>query len=317
MIVTVTVNAALDRTLTVPVFQIGYRHRSSDVLTLAGGKGINVARALKLLEVPVVATGLTGGRTGTRIVEELTAEAILNDFVRITAESRTSTAVVDPASGTYTEINEWGPEVTKVELDTLTEKLHYLSRGADFVVLAGSLPRKVPTSFYADVIRDLARRDVRVVLDSEGEALRAGVDAGPFLVSPNQAEAEQLVGQELEEDDDFSMALDAIAEMGPRNVVITLENGCFALLRFGRKTRRLRAFAPHVEPVSGVGSGDVLLAQLLAAILEERQADDSVRLAVASGAASVRAVGAGRFDPQLASTIAADVELAELLPVRS
>jgi len=317
VIVTVTVNAALDRTLTVPVFQIGYRHRSSDVLTLAGGKGINVARALKLLEVPVVATGLTGGRTGTRIVEELTAEAILNDFVRIAAESRTSTAVVDPASGTYTEINEWGPEVTRVELDMLMEKLHYLSRGADFVVLAGSLPRKVPTSFYADVIRDLARRDVRVVLDSEGEALRAGVDAAPFLVSPNQAEAEQLVGQELEEDDDFSMALDAIAEMGPRNVVITLENGCFALLRFGRKTRRLRAFAPHVEPVSGVGSGDVLLAQFLAAIIEERQADDAVRVAVAAGAASVRAVGAGRFDAQLASTIAADVELAELLPVRS
>jgi 1-phosphofructokinase family hexose kinase len=317
VIVTVTVNAALDRTLTVPVFQIGYRHRSSDVLTLAGGKGINVARALKLLDVPVVATGLTGGRTGTRIVEELTSEAILNDFVRIAAESRTSTAVVDPAAGTYTEINEWGPEVTSSELGTLTEKLHYLARGADFVVLAGSLPRKVPTSFYADAIRDLARRDVRVVLDSEGEALRAGVDAGPFLVSPNQAEAEQLVGQELEEDDDFSMALDAIAEMGPRNVVITLENGCFALLRFGRKTRRLRAFAPHVEPVSGVGSGDVLLAQFLSAILEERQADDTIRLAVAAGAASVRAVGAGRFDPQLASTIAADVELAELLPVRS
>ena len=317
MIVTVTVNAALDRTLTVPVFQIGYRHRSSDVLTLAGGKGINVARALKLLDVPVVATGLTGGRTGTRIVEELTSEAILNDFVRIAGESRTSTAVVDPAAGTHTEINEWGPEVTSAELDTLTEKLHYLARGADFVVLAGSLPRKVRTSFYADAIRDLARRDVRVVLDSEGEALRAGVDAGPFLVSPNQAEAEQLVGQELEEDDDFSMALDAIAEMGPRNVVITLENGCFALLRFGRKTRRLRAFAPHVEPVSGVGSGDVLLAQFLSAILDERQADDTIRLAVAAGAASVRAVGAGRFDPQLASTIAADVELAELLPVRS
>ena len=99
MIVTVTANAALDRTLTVPVFQIGYRHRSSDVLTLAGGKGINVARALKLLDVPVVATGLTGGRTGTRIVEELTSEAILNDFVRIAGESRTSTAVVDPTVG--------------------------------------------------------------------------------------------------------------------------------------------------------------------------------------------------------------------------
>ena len=111
VIVTVTTNAALDRTLTVPVFQIGFRHRSSDVLTLAGGKGINVARALKILDVPVVATGLAGGRTGTRIIEELTAEAILNDFVRIAAESRTSTAVVDPTAGTHTEINEWGPEV--------------------------------------------------------------------------------------------------------------------------------------------------------------------------------------------------------------
>ncbi len=218
MIVTVTVNAALDRTLTVPVFQIGYRHRSSEVMTLAGGKGINVARALKTLEVPVVATGLAGGRTGTRLVEELTSEAILNDFVRIAGESRTSTSVADPTAGTYTEINEWGPEVTDAELETLQEKLHYLARGADFVVLAGSLPRKVSTSFYSDAIRDLARRDVRVVLDSEGDPLRHGVEAGPFLVSPNQSEAEQLVGQELEDDDDFLMALDAIAEMGPRNV---------------------------------------------------------------------------------------------------
>ena len=303
MIVTVTVNAALDRTLTVPVFQIGYRHRSSEVLTLAGGKGINVARALKLLEIPVVATGLSGGRTGTRIVEELTSEAILNDFVRIAGESRTSTAVVDPTGGSYTEINEWGPEVSRAELEMLMEKLYYLARGADFVVLAGSLPRKVPTSFYADAIRDVMRRDVRVVLDSEGQPLQIGAAAAPFLVSPNQAEAEQLVGQELEDDDDFLMALDAIAELGPRNVLITLPNGCFARLRFGRRTKRLRAFAPHVEPLSGVGSGDVLLAQFLAAILEDRSTEDAVRLAVAAGAASVREVGAGRFDVDRKSVV--------------
>ena len=317
MIVTVTVNAALDRTLTVPAFQIGHRHRSSEVLTLAGGKGLNVARALKLLDVPVVATGLCGGRTGTRIVEELTSEAILNDFVRIAGESRTSTAVVDPTSGTYTEINEWGPEVTAAELEMLREKLHYLSRGADFVVFAGSLPRKVPTTFYEEAIRDLARRDVRVVLDSEGAALASGVDAGPFLVSPNQAEAEQLVGQELEDDDDFLMALDAIAEMGPRNVLVTLENGCFALLRFGKKTRRLRAFAPFVEPVSGVGSGDVLLARFLAGIVDESSPEHALREAVGAGAAAVREVGAGRFDPHLAVEYAADVEVAELQPARS
>ena len=317
MIITVTVNAALDRTLTVPVFQIGYRHRSSGVLTLAGGKGINIARALKRLEVPVIATGLAGGRTGTRIIEELTGEAILNDFVRIADESRTSTAVVDPTAGTYTEINEWGPEVTEAEIATLMEKLHYLSRGVDFIVLAGSLPRKVATSFYSDAIRDLTRRDVRVVLDSEGEALHRGVEAGPFVVSPNQREAEQLVGQELEDDADFTMALEAIAEMGARNVIITLENGCFALLRFGRRTWRFRALARYVEPMSAVGSGDVLLAQFLAALVEERSPDYAVRLAVAAGSAAVLEIGAGRFDPQLAATIADEIELAELAPARS
>ena len=240
MIVTVTLNAALDRTLTVPNFQLGHRHRASQVLTLAGGKGINVARALKRLDVPVVATGLAGGRTGTRIVEELTAEAILNDFVRIGEESRTSTAVVDPTASSYTEINEWGPKVTTDELEMLLEKLHYLSRGADFVVFAGSLPRGVDEGFYAEAIRDLNRRGVQVVLDSEGEPLRLGVEAEPFLVSPNQREAERLVGQELEDEEDFLMALDAIAELGARNVLITLESGCFALFREERQVAALQ-----------------------------------------------------------------------------
>jgi 1-phosphofructokinase family hexose kinase len=314
VIVTVTLNAALDRSLTVPIFQLGHRHRSSDVLVLAGGKGINVARALKRLDVPVVATGLAGGRTGTRIVEELTAEAILNDFVRIAGESRTSTAVLDPTSGTYTEINEWGPKVTPTELETLMEKLHYLSRGADVVVITGSLPRGVDEGFYAEITRDLARRGVRVALDSEGEPLRRGLDAEPWLVSPNQREAEQLVGQEFEDEADFLMALDAIAEMGARNVHITLDTGCFALVKEERQTKRFRAFAPQLEPVSTVGAGDVLLAQWLAALREEKPADEALRLAVAAGAASVLVAGAGRFDPKEAGRLAGAVELHELQP---
>ncbi|TMK94511.1 MAG: 1-phosphofructokinase family hexose kinase [Actinobacteria bacterium] len=216
VIVTVTLNAALDRTVTVPNFQRGQRHRASQGLTLAGGKGINIARALKRLGVPVVATGLAGGRTGTRVVEELTAEAILNDFVRIADESRTTTAVVDPTSGSYTEIVEWGPHVEPDELELLMEKVHYLANGAEAVVFAGSLPRGVQESFYAEAIRDLKRRNVQSVLDSEGQPLRLGTEAEPFLVSPNRPEAEALAGQEFSDDEDFLMALDAIAEMGNR-----------------------------------------------------------------------------------------------------
>ena len=174
MIVTVTMNAAVDRTLTVPSFRPGHRHRASDSLTLAGGKGINIARALKRLEVPVVATGLAGGRTGAHIVEELTNEAILNDFVRIADESRTSTAVVDPTAASYSEINEWGPHVEPEELDFLLEKLRYLSRGAAFVVFAGSLPRGVDEGFYGEAIRELNRLHVPTVLDTEGEPLARG-----------------------------------------------------------------------------------------------------------------------------------------------
>jgi tagatose 6-phosphate kinase len=316
VIVTVTLNAALDRTLSVPIFQLGHRHRANDVLTLAGGKGINVARALKRLDVPVVALGLAGGRTGTRLVEELTSEAILNDFVRISGESRTSTAVVDPTAGTYTEINEWGPKVTERELAMLLEKLQYLSRSADLIVLAGSLPRSVPEDWYALAARELGRRGVRVALDAEGEPLRLGLEAEPFLVSPNQREAEGIVGQELEDDDDFVMALDALADLGARNVVITLENGAFARIREDRRVRRYRALAPHVEPVSTVGTGDVLLAQWVASRLEERGPEEALRLAVAAGAASCLEVGAGRFDPREAARLAGSVDVHELEPAR-
>ena len=315
MIVTVTLNAALDRTLNVPNFQLGQRHRASQGLTLAGGKGINVARALKQLEVPVVATGLAGGRSGTRIVEELTSEAILNDFVRIGEESRTSTAVVDPTESSYTEINEWGPHVEPEELAILLEKLHYLARGADFVVFAGSLPRGVDDGFYGEAIRDLSRRGVQTVLDSEGLPLRLGAEAEPVIVSPNQREAESLVGQELYDQEDFLMALDAIAELGPRNVLITRETGCFALLREERTVRRFRAEGPVLETASALGSGDVLLAGFLAARVEGRQGDEALRAAVAAGAASTLEVGAGRFDPREAGRLVQGVRIEELEPV--
>ena len=315
MIVTVTLNAAIDRTLTVPSFLLGNRHRASQGLTLAGGKGINVARALKRLGLPVVATGLVGGRTGTRIVEELTAEAILNDFVRIADESRTSTAVVDPTSSTYTEINEWGPAVLESELEMLIEKITYLSRGADFVVFAGTLPRGVGDGFYAEAIRELNRTGVRTVLDSEGLALRLGVEAEAFLVSPNQEEAEGLVGQEFADGEDFRMALETIAEQGARNVLIKGETGCFALLREERRTRLLHASAPRLEAVSVVGAGDVLLAGFIAARLADRPAEEALRAAVATGAASILEVGAGRFDPREAARLVASVRVDELQPV--
>ena len=313
MIVTVTMNAALDRILTVPNFQRGHRHRASEKLSLAGGKGITVARALKRLGVPVVATGLAGGRNGRRILEELASEAILNDFVPIADESRTSTAVADPTSGTYTEIIEWGPKVEPAELEILLEKLDYLSRGAEMVVLAGSLPRGMDEDFYAEAIRDLNRRGVPTVLDSEGEPLRLGLEAEPFLVSPNQLEAEAVVGQEFHEEEDFVAALDHLADVGARNVLITHEGGCYALLREERgQPRRYRASAPRLEPVSTVGAGAALLAGFIAARLEDASSEDALRKAVAAGAASTLEVGPACFEPLELGRLIPDVRVDEL-----
>jgi 1-phosphofructokinase/tagatose 6-phosphate kinase len=273
---------------------------------------------LKTLGVPVVATGVAGGYTGLRIVERLTGEAILNDFVRIEGESRTTTAVVDPTNSSYTEINEWGPAVKPEELELFDAKLRYLSQGARLVVFAGSLPRGVPDDFYANAIRELHRRHVPSALDCDGDAFRRGLEAEPFLVAPNQQEAEALVGQEFHDDEDFRVALDSVADMGARNVLITTDEGCVALLREEKgETVRFRAHAPKVEPVSTVGSGDVLLAAFIAARHAGRPHEESLRAAVAAGAASTLEIGAGPFDPRQAGRLQAGVALGELQPVEA
>jgi fructose-1-phosphate kinase PfkB-like protein len=173
----------------------------------------------------------------------------------------------------------------------------------------------VSETFYADAIRDLNRRHVPAVLDSEGQPLRHGVEAEPFLVTPNQREAEGLVGQEFRDDEDFMMALDRIADMGARNVLITSESFSFGLFREERRRVRLRAEAPRVEPMSAVGSGDVLLAAFLAARVNDRPLDEALRSAVAAGAASTLEVGAGRFDPREAGRLTKKIEVKELEPV--
>ena len=123
--------------------------------------------------------------TGTHIVEQLTEEAILNDFVRIREESRTNTSVLDPTTGEQTEINERGPAVSQHEIELFRDKLLYLARGAAIVVFAGSLPRGLEADIYAVLIRELQRTGVTTVIDTDGDPLRQAVRAEPDVVSPN------------------------------------------------------------------------------------------------------------------------------------
>ncbi|MSO44910.1 MAG: 1-phosphofructokinase family hexose kinase [Thermoleophilia bacterium] len=310
MILTVTLNAALDRTVSVPNFEVGRRHRASGSLALPGGKGVNVARALRNLGQPVIATGLAGGRTGTAIIERLTGEGILNDFVRIAGESRTSTAVVDPTSMHQTEINEYGPSVSEAELALLVEKLSYLSRGADILVLAGSLPRDVPTDFYGAVVRQLMRPDLRIVVDAAGPALRGALSAEPWLASPNVREAEDVAGNEFGDDDDAARGAEVLCTLGAQSALIHDERGCVARISSGEAGRR-ETFRARLDVrtnvVSTVGSGDAFLAGYLAGTYSGLDVEGALRFAVAAGSASTQLLGAGVVDPADVDALARQV----------
>jgi 1-phosphofructokinase/tagatose 6-phosphate kinase len=308
MIITVTLNAAIDKTLAVPNFRLGRRHRAVEQTAMAGGKGVNVARALKSLGQPVIATGVAGGPNGTRIIEQLTEEAILNDFVRIREESRMSTAVVDPTSGEQTEINERGPLVTEAELELFVDKLLYLAKGAEVCVFSGSLPRGVEADVYARLVAELRKLGVTTVLDSEGDALLLGTRAEPTVVSPNELEAEELVGHEFSDDQDRLTGLHEIAELGAGEAIMTMASGCLALL--GEPERSLyRAALDPLEPVSAVGSGDAFLAGYVAARYGGKSPEECVRFGVACGAESTQHFGAGVLDPREVERLVPEVRV--------
>jgi 1-phosphofructokinase family hexose kinase len=314
MIITVTLNTAIDKTLSVPNFRLGRRHRTVEQTTMPGGKGVNVARVLKTLGAPVIATGFAGGATGTRIVEQLTQLSVLSDFVRIREESRTNTAVIDPTTGEQTEINERGPKVSEQEAELFVDKLLYLAKGATLCVFAGSLPRDVDIDVYARLIRDLRRLGVATVVDADGDPLRRAVRAEPDVVSPNVLEAEELVGHEFNDDEDRIIAVREMAGLGAREAIMTMPDGCFAYTLPEEPNGhaclyRVRVAPGVVEPRATVGSGDAFLAGFVAARYNGRPTAECLARGVACGAESTQHLGAGLVDPDRVDRLASEIEV--------
>lgn len=318
MITTVTVNAAMDRALVVPNFLAGRRHRASDTKTLSGGRGVTIARALKNLGTPVIATGMVGGLTGGTIVECLTQEEILNDFVRIAEPSRTSTAVIDPLTGAHTEINEYGPAVQPAEVDLLVAKLRYLARASSWVVLAGTLPRNVDADLYQRLVRMLNGQEVgsAVIQPDDTEVLRAAVAGEPSLVIVDQREAESLVGYEFGSDEDFQIGLEEIARMGAHNVVITHDTGCHARVRERRAVSCHVAAHDPVESVSALGCTEVFAAGYLHTLAAGRPVAERLAAGLGASLANRRKLGAGLFDRGEAIRLQREVDVRELAPVQ-
>jgi len=284
LIATVTLNPAIDKSLTVRGFAAGRTNRGEVTRIDAGGKGVNVARAAKRFGLPVCALGLAAGRNGRFLLDALAAAGVPADFIDVPGETRTNLKIYDPLKGTETEINEPGFQVSRSHLEEMKGKLREYAPRCELVVFSGSLPPGAPPETFAELISITKECGATSILDTAGLPLRHGLAAGVLLVKPNRAEVEELLERPLRSRRELADAARVMLEMGAQQVVISM--GAEGALGATQETV-LMAQPPAVELRSSVGAGDTMVAALAYGIVRHLPFPDSFRLAVAAGAATV------------------------------
>ena len=295
MILTVTLNAAIDKTYRVENFALDRVHRPSESRIVAGGKGINVSRVFTALGGEAFSTGFLGGYNGRFVERSLRRKGLASEFVRTRDESRICIAVVDPIHGTQTEVNEPGPQVTPRELAALKETFERLVRREpwSFVVLSGSAPPGVPSEIYRDLIEIAKAAGRRCVLDASGEPLKSGLQSLPWMVKPNIHELSYLLGRTPRSKDEIAEAALSLCRGGCEIVAVT--RGRDGAIAASRGTV-WEAAPPEIEFVSAVGSGDSFVGAFLHTLERGGEVDEALRIGVAAGAANAASYGAGFID---------------------
>ncbi|MFR9790552.1 1-phosphofructokinase family hexose kinase [Streptomyces sp. MB22_4] len=289
MILTVTLNTALDITYRVRSLRPHASHRVSEVIERPGGKGVNVARVLAALGHEVTVTGFAGGGTGRAVRERLAGtEGLTDALVPVAGATRRTVAVVDERSGDTTQLNEPGPQITPAEWGAFLDRYDELLSGASAVALCGSLPPGVPVGAYANLVRGARSSGVPVLLDTSGEPLRRGVAARPDIIKPNADELAELTGSH----EPLRATQDA-RRRGAHAVVASL--GAQGLLAASPEGR-WHAAPPITLHGNPTGAGDSAVAGLLSGLVEKLPWPDRLACAVALSAATVQAPGAGEFD---------------------
>jgi tagatose 6-phosphate kinase len=291
VILTVTLNTALDITYRVPALAPHASHRVTEVSERPGGKGVNVARVLAALGHEVTVTGFTGGATGRTVQDGLAAvPGLVDALVPVVGATRRTIAVVDERTGDTTQLNEPGPLIAPAEWSAFQEAYEDLLAPASAVALCGSLPPGVPVGAYASLVRTAKAAGVPVLLDTSGEPLRRGVAARPDLVKPNADELAELTGSH-----DPLRATQDTRRRGARAVVASLgTQGLLAVTPEGR----WRAAPPARLHGNPTGAGDAAVAGLLSGLTEHLSWPERLSRAVALSAATVLAATAGDFDRQ-------------------
>ena len=296
LILTVTPNAAVDKTYRIDGFQLDRVNRPTQTFTVAGGKGINVARVYQTLGGQATATGFLGGNNGRIVARALAEEKIRGDFVRVTGETRVCIAVIDPHTGTQTEINEPGPAPSARQVRELLRRVKRLLSQTryEFVVLSGSLPPDVPAALYAELIEIAHKADVRAVLDTSGDALREGLQARPWMVKPNRVELETTLGVTL--DNEAAVRQAALDLHRARGIaIVALTQGAEGAV-LATQGETWRAVPPSIDFASAVASGDSFVAAFLWAWQYGARPGDpayALQMATGAGAANAAVIGAG------------------------
>jgi 1-phosphofructokinase len=306
MIITVTLNPTLDKTLSVPKLQPGTVHRARILREDLGGKGINVSRALQVLGFPSNMTGFIGGRTGQIMTSGLRTDGFDAYFLAVEGETRRNITLLDEASGQYTKINEPGPSVATHHLAALGDQIDQMARPGDLWAFCGSLPPGAPSDIYARLIQQVQKRGGRALLDSSGLAFREGVAAHPFAIKPNSEEASELLGNSLLSDEEHCTAAHRLQADGVP--VVALTRGAQGLV-LAMEGQILMASPPAVPARSPVGAGDAALAGLLWAISDGCNAVETARRVVACGTATAMQEGTGVGDRALVKELLGQVRV--------
>ncbi|GGM56388.1 sugar kinase [Longimycelium tulufanense] len=306
MIVTVTLNAALDTTYTVDELVPHYSHRVRQVHHRAGGKGVNVARVLAELGHPTVVTGLAGGPTGAAIRGGL-GSRLVDAFVEVPGDSRRTVTVVSAAVGDATVFNEPGPAVPAEAWALFMERFAVLARDASVVVLSGSLPPGVPDDAYAELVRSAAQHGASTIVDAQGEPLRLALTARPDVVKPN---ATELRGTACT--DDPLTGVHRLRQAGARTVVASLGDKGLLAVTDGLA---MRAVPPERIAGNPTGAGDACVAALAVGLAEGVPWPELLREAVALSAAAVLHPLAGGFDAAARTRFRPVVRVEPLGPV--
>lgn len=282
MILTVTLNPAVDKTYTSGELITGHVNRMRTAMSIAGGKGVNVTKILRRYDHPVCATGFLGGYAGDFIEDYLKGEAVDCRFIRVGGETRSNINILAD-NGFATEILEPGPEISEDALNQFIKQYETLLPECELVVLSGSMAVGLPEDMYAVLIEKARMRGIKTLLDTSGEALKKGIAAKPYMIKPNQKELEYVVGHKLVNREAVIDAALTIHVGGVAHVIVSMgKKGLIAVS--GGKV--FFANAPKVNALNTVGCGDSVVASYAMSTLKGERNEHALQKAAAISAAN-------------------------------